>query len=70
MTASCLSQTAAIKLINEKIAPSSLIVAASGSLPGDLQRMWVSRSENSYNVEYGYSCMGFEIAAALGAKLA
>lgn len=70
MTASCLSQTAAIKLINEKIAPSSLIVAASGSLPGDLQRMWISRSENSYNVEYGYSCMGFEIAAALGAKLA
>ncbi|WP_241829558.1 thiamine pyrophosphate-dependent enzyme, partial [Bacillus anthracis] len=40
------------------------------SLPGDLQRMWASRKPNTYHMEYGYSCMGYEVAGALGAKLA
>ena len=37
---------------------------------GDLQRMWASRKPNTYHMEYGYSCMGYEVAGALGAKLA
>ncbi|MBZ4312899.1 hypothetical protein LAN17_25365, partial [Mycobacterium tuberculosis] len=44
--------------------------AAAGSLPGDLQRVWRNRAENTYHVEYGYSCMGYEVNAALGVKLA
>ena len=46
------------------------MVGASGSLPGDLQRMWTTDVQDSYHMEYGYSCMGYEIAATLGAKLA
>ena len=46
------------------------MVAASGSLPGDMQRMWTSESLYTYNMEYGYSCMGYEISGAFGAKLA
>jgi 3D-(3,5/4)-trihydroxycyclohexane-1,2-dione acylhydrolase (decyclizing) len=48
----------------------AVIVAAAGSLPGDLQRAWRSTSVDSYHVEYGYSCMGYEVNAALGAKMA
>ena len=47
-----------------------MIVAAAGNLPGDLQRVWRNRAENTYHVEYGYSCMGYEVNAALGVKLA
>ena len=47
-----------------------MVVAASGSLPGDLQRVWRPRAEDTYHMEYGFSCMGYEIAAALGAKMA
>src|SRR5690606_19838030 len=43
---------------------------AAGSLPGDLQRSWRSKGVNTYHVEYGYSCMGYEVNAALGVKLA
>lgn len=67
---SCLTQTAVIGEINELIDDDSIIVGAAGSLPGDLQRMWVSREPNTYHMEYGYSCMGYEISGALGAKMA
>jgi len=63
-------QTAAIALIRETIDKDAIIVGASGSLPGDLQRMWTTDCKDSYQMEYGYSCMGYEIAASLGAKLA
>ncbi|MDD4316425.1 MAG: 3D-(3,5/4)-trihydroxycyclohexane-1,2-dione acylhydrolase (decyclizing) [Clostridia bacterium] len=63
-------QTAAIALIRKKIAADAIIVGASGSLPGCLQRMWTTDAPYTYNMEYGYSCMGYEIAGALGAKLA
>ena len=63
-------QTAAIDLIRESIDKDAIIVGASGSLPGDLQRMWTTDCKDSYHMEYGYSCMGYEIAASLGAKLA
>lgn len=63
-------QTSAIALIREIIDKNAIIVGASGSLPGCLQRMWETDSLYSYNMEYGYSCMGYEIAGALGSKLA
>ena len=46
------------------------MVGAAGSLPGDLQRIWETDEKDAYHMEYGYSCMGYEIAATLGAKLA
>ncbi|MEU2622969.1 3D-(3,5/4)-trihydroxycyclohexane-1,2-dione acylhydrolase (decyclizing) [Streptomyces sp. NPDC007157] len=47
-----------------------ILVNAAGSLPGDLHRMWRTRSRDQYHLEYGYSCMGYEIPAAIGVKLA
>ncbi len=65
-----LAQTTALGIIRETIPSDAIIVGASGSLPGCLQRMWTTDSLYSYNMEYGYSCMGYEIAGALGSKLA
>ncbi|MFP5111663.1 3D-(3,5/4)-trihydroxycyclohexane-1,2-dione acylhydrolase (decyclizing) [Bacillaceae bacterium C204] len=67
---SVLTQTSVIGKVNELLDNNAVIVGAAGSLPGDLQRMWVSKSRNTYHMEYGYSCMGYEIAGAFGAKLA
>lgn len=67
---SSITQTAAIAIIRETIPKDAIIVGASGSLPGCLQRMWETDSIDSYNMEYGYSCMGYEIAGALGSKIA
>lgn len=69
-TGCALTQTAAIGIIRSIIPEDAVIVGSSGSLPGCLQRMWETDAVDSYNVEYGYSCMGYEIAGALGAKLA
>ncbi|PGP32304.1 3D-(3,5/4)-trihydroxycyclohexane-1,2-dione acylhydrolase (decyclizing) [Bacillus thuringiensis] len=65
-----LTQTTVIGQINTLLDEDSIIVGAAGSLPGDLQRMWAARKPNTYHMEYGYSCMGYEVAGALGAKLA
>lgn len=65
-----LAQTTAIGIIREEIDDNAIIVGSSGSLPGDLQRMWTTDCIDSYNMEYGYSCMGYEIAGCLGAKMA
>jgi 3D-(3,5/4)-trihydroxycyclohexane-1,2-dione acylhydrolase (decyclizing) len=46
------------------------VVCAAGSMPGDLHRLWRTRDPNGYHVEYGYSCMGYEIAGGLGVKMA
>ena len=70
MTGSGLTQTAVVARVREKIPADAICVGAAGSLPGDLQRMWTSDTRYSYNMEYGYSCMGYEIAGALGSKLA
>ena len=48
----------------------AIIVAASGSLPSDMERLWRTRVPDTYHLEYGFSCMGYEIAGALGAKIA
>ena len=69
-TGGVLTQTAAIGLVRAHIEADAIVVGASGSLPGDLQRMWTTEARDAYHMEYGYSCMGYEIAAALGAKLA
>lgn len=65
-----LTQTAVIGQINTLLDEDAIIVGAAGSLPGDLQRMWAPRKANTYHMEYGYSCMGYEVAGALGAKIA
>ena len=65
-----ITQTAALALIRKNIAPDAIAVAAAGSLPGDMQRMWTTDELYTYNMEYGYSCMGYEIAGAFGSKLA
>lgn len=70
MTGSNITQTSAVAIIREVISPDAIAVAAAGSLPGCLQRMWTTDVKDSYNMEYGYSCMGYEIAGALGSKLA
>lgn len=70
LTGSAITQTAAIALIRQTIDEDAIIIGASGSLPGDLQRMWTTDKKDAYQMEYGYSCMGYEVAAALGAKLA
>ncbi|MFJ5300754.1 3D-(3,5/4)-trihydroxycyclohexane-1,2-dione acylhydrolase (decyclizing) [Pseudomonas sp. NPDC088368] len=70
MTGSCLTQSRVLGVLNQQLPQDAVIVAAAGSLPGDLQRAWRSTSVDSYHVEYGYSCMGYEVNAALGAKMA
>ncbi len=65
-----ITQTAALALIRRLIPADALCTGAAGSLPGCLQRMWTSDKRYSYNMEYGYSCMGYEIAGALGSKMA
>lgn len=65
-----LPQTRVLGLLEEHMDKDGIIVGASGSLPGDLQRVWRPKTVGSYHVEYGFSCMGYEVNAALGVKLA
>ena len=58
------------QLNNGLIAEDAIVVAASGSLPSDLERLWRVTQPNTYHLEYGFSCMGYEVSGALGAKLA
>ena len=69
-TGANLAQTTAIGIIRKNIPDDAILVGSAGSLPGCLQRMWTTDKKDSYNMEYGYSCMGYEIAGALGSKLA
>lgn len=64
------AQTNALGVINETIDPSSVVVCAAGSLPGDLHRLWRSTEPKTYHMEYGFSCMGYEVSGAFGAALA
>jgi 3D-(3,5/4)-trihydroxycyclohexane-1,2-dione acylhydrolase (decyclizing) len=70
LTGSCLTQSQVLGVLNQALPADGIIVAAAGSLPGDLQRSWRSKGVNTYHLEYGYSCMGYEVNAALGVKLA
>jgi len=65
-----LTQTQVIGLLDAELDDDAIVVGAAGSLPGDLQRVWRAKKENTYHMEYGFSNMGYEINAALGVKLA
>ena len=64
------SQAEVIGAVNEFVAPHDVVVCAAGSLPGDLHKLWRTRDPKGYHLEYGYSCMGYEIAGGLGVKMA
>lgn len=65
-----LRQAEVIGVVNEAAGEKGIVVCAAGSLPGDLHKLWRTRDPRGYHLEYGYSCMGYEIAGGLGAKLA
>lgn len=64
-----LTQGEVLGAVNELSAPSDVVVCAAGSMPGDLHKLWRTRDPKGYHVEYGYSCMGYEIAGGLGVRL-
>jgi 3D-(3,5/4)-trihydroxycyclohexane-1,2-dione acylhydrolase (decyclizing) len=64
------AQSAVIGAVNDASRPQDVVVCAAGSMPGDLHKLWRTRDPKGYHVEYGYSCMGYEIAGGLGVKLA
>ena len=59
-----------IGLANTLSDPRDVVVCAAGSMPGDLHKLWRTRDRKGYHVEYGYSCMGYEIAGGIGVKMA
>jgi 3D-(3,5/4)-trihydroxycyclohexane-1,2-dione acylhydrolase (decyclizing) len=65
-----LTQGEVIGLVNELSDPRDVVVCAAGSMPGDLHKLWRTRDAKGYHVEYGYSCMGYEVAGGLGVRLA
>ena len=64
------AQSEVIGAMWEAAGPRDILVSAAGSHPGDLHKLWRTRTPNGYHLEYGYSCMGYEIPGAIGAKLA
>jgi 3D-(3,5/4)-trihydroxycyclohexane-1,2-dione acylhydrolase (decyclizing) len=65
-----LNQNQVIGLANTLSEPRDVVVCAAGSMPGDLHKLWRTRDPKGYHVEYGYSCMGYEVAGGLGVKMA
>jgi 3D-(3,5/4)-trihydroxycyclohexane-1,2-dione acylhydrolase (decyclizing) len=65
-----ISQGEVIGVVNEVSGPHDVVVCAAGSLPGDLHKLWRTREPNGYHLEYGYSCMGYEISGGMGVKMA
>jgi 3D-(3,5/4)-trihydroxycyclohexane-1,2-dione acylhydrolase (decyclizing) len=65
-----LTQGAVLGLVNETSDPRDVVLCAAGSMPGDLHKLWRVRDRKAYHVEYGYSCMGYEVPASLGIRLA
>ena len=64
------AQSEVIGAVNDASGPRDVVVCAAGSMPGDLHKLWRTRDAKGYHVEYGYSCMGYEIAGGLGVKMA
>jgi 3D-(3,5/4)-trihydroxycyclohexane-1,2-dione acylhydrolase (decyclizing) len=64
------SQAEVIGAVNAAAGPDDVVVCAAGSMPGDLHKLWRARDPKGYHVEYGYSCMGYEIPGGIGVKLA
>jgi 3D-(3,5/4)-trihydroxycyclohexane-1,2-dione acylhydrolase (decyclizing) len=65
-----MAQSAVVGAMFEASGPRDVLVSAAGSHPGDLHKLWPTRAPNGYHMEYGYSCMGYEIPGAMGAKMA
>jgi 3D-(3,5/4)-trihydroxycyclohexane-1,2-dione acylhydrolase (decyclizing) len=65
-----ISQGEVIGVVNEVSGPRDVVVCAAGSLPGDLHKLWRTRDPKGYHLEYGFSCMGYEISGGLGVKMA
>src|SRR4029079_3883940 len=65
-----LNQANVIGIVNEESEPRDVVVCAAGGLPGDLLKLWRPVDPKGYHLEYGYSCMGYEIAGGLGVKMA
>jgi 3D-(3,5/4)-trihydroxycyclohexane-1,2-dione acylhydrolase (decyclizing) len=65
-----LNQVQILGILNKFMCEDDIIISAAGSLPGDLHRVWRSQKPKDYHVEYGFSCMGYEVAAGLGVTLA
>jgi 3D-(3,5/4)-trihydroxycyclohexane-1,2-dione acylhydrolase (decyclizing) len=65
-----ITQGEVIGIVNNFTKPSDIVICAAGSLPGDLHKLWRTRQPGGYHMEYGFSCMGYEIAGGLGAKMA
>jgi 3D-(3,5/4)-trihydroxycyclohexane-1,2-dione acylhydrolase (decyclizing) len=64
------AQSEVIGAVNRTTGPTDVVVCAAGSMPGDLHKLWRTRDPKGYHVEYGFSCMGYEIAGGLGVKMA
>ncbi|WP_330309729.1 MULTISPECIES: 3D-(3,5/4)-trihydroxycyclohexane-1,2-dione acylhydrolase (decyclizing) [unclassified Streptomyces] len=64
------AQTEILGALNDVLDDRAVVINAAGSLPGDLQQLWRARDPKAYHVEYAYSCMGYEVAAGVGAKMA
>jgi 3D-(3,5/4)-trihydroxycyclohexane-1,2-dione acylhydrolase (decyclizing) len=64
------AQTEILGALNQVLGDRDVVINAAGSMPGDLQQLWRARDPKAYHVEYAYSCMGYEVAAGLGAKMA
>ena len=64
------SQAEVIGAVNDFARPTDVVMCAAGSLPGDLHKLWRTRDPKGYHLEYGYSCMGYEVAGGLGIKMA
>jgi 3D-(3,5/4)-trihydroxycyclohexane-1,2-dione acylhydrolase (decyclizing) len=64
------AQSEVIGVVNSFSQPTDVVVCAAGSMPGDLHKLWRTRDPKGYHIEYGYSCMGYEIAGGLGVKMA
>jgi len=64
------AQAEVLGVVNRVTRPQDVVVCAAGSMPGDLHKLWRTRDRKGYHVEYGFSCMGYEIAGGLGVKLA
>ncbi len=67
---SALNQSQVIGLANTLSEPRDVVVCAAGSMPGDLHKLWRTRDRKGYHVEYGYSCMGYEVAGGIGVRMA
>jgi len=65
-----ITQAQVIGLVNEAAGPRDVVINAAGSMPGDLLKLWRTEDPKGYHIEYGYSCMGYEIPAGMGVKMA